>query len=89
VKEHIPKKHLQFEEPIRTDKRFDNTHDRIYGQRRDELMLTENFHYGKAKNAADDLPSVGKRTQLMEREVTVTCPFNRFICRSSKKSLMK
>ena len=31
TKEHIPKKHLNFEEPIKTDKVFDNTHDRIYG----------------------------------------------------------
>jgi hypothetical protein len=47
VKEHIPKKHLNFEEPIKTTKKFDNTHDRIYGNRRDELMFTENYLYGK------------------------------------------
>jgi hypothetical protein len=56
VKEHIPKKHLNFEEPIRTDKKFDNTHDRIHGHRRDELMYSENYHYGKNKNPADELP---------------------------------
>ena len=72
MREHIPKKHLNFEEPIKTDKRFDNTHNRIYGQRRDELMFSENYLYGKSKNAADELPSVGKRTLMMEREVTVT-----------------
>ena len=31
VREHIPKRHLNFEEPIKTDKKFDNTTDRIYG----------------------------------------------------------
>ena len=67
TKEHIPKKHLNFEEPIKTDKVFDNTHNRINGERRDELMITENRLYGTGKNPADSLPKVGKRTQLMER----------------------
>lgn len=53
MKDHIPKKHLDFENPIVTDKKFDNTHDRIHGERRDELMYSENYFYGKAKNAAD------------------------------------
>lgn len=72
MKEHIPKRHLNFEEPIKTDKKFDNTHDRIHGQRREELLITENYLYGKAKNKADELPQVGRRTLQMEREVTVT-----------------
>lgn len=33
IKEHIPKRHLNFEEPIKTDKQFDNTHNRIHGLR--------------------------------------------------------
>jgi len=33
IREHIPKKHLDFENPINTTgKRFDNTVDRIYGE---------------------------------------------------------
>jgi hypothetical protein len=32
MREHIPKKHLDFENPINTDKRFDNTVNRIYGE---------------------------------------------------------
>jgi len=32
-------------------------------------MISENYLYGKNKNAADDLPSVGKRTLMMEREI--------------------
>ena len=69
MREHIPKKHLNFEEPIKTDKKFDNTHDRIYGQRKDELMYTENFYYGKSENPADKLPRVGRKTQNLEKEI--------------------
>jgi len=33
IREHIPKKHLDFENPINTQgKRFDNTVNRIYGE---------------------------------------------------------
>ena len=60
---------MQFEEPIKNNKKFDNTHDRIYGERRDELMFSESYHYGKAKNAADDLPKVGRRTADLESQV--------------------
>ena len=69
VREHIPKKHLNFEEPIKTDKEFDKTHDRIHGERKDELMHTENFFYGKSKNPADELPRVGKKNQKLEQEM--------------------
>jgi len=62
VREHIPKKMGNFEEPISTDKKFDNTHDRINGVRRDELFVTENRLYGTAKNPADNLPKIGRRT---------------------------
>jgi hypothetical protein len=71
VKEHIPKKHLDFENPIKTDKKFDNTHDRIHGVRKDEIMDTENYQYGTSSNPADALPKYGKRTHNMEKEVTV------------------
>jgi hypothetical protein len=69
IKEHIPKRHLNFEEPIKTDKRFDNTHDRIHGHRKDELMYTENFYYGKSENPADNLPKVGRKNQLQEQQM--------------------
>lgn len=62
---------MNFEEPIKTDKKFDNTHDRIHGERRDELMFTENYYYGKARNAADELPKVGRRTADLESQVSV------------------
>jgi len=32
AREHIPKKHLDFENPIKTDKIFDNTANRVYGE---------------------------------------------------------
>ena len=66
VREHIPKRHLNFEEPIITDKKFDVTHDRIYGERKDQLMYTENFYYGKSKNPADALPKVGQLSKRKE-----------------------
>ena len=69
TKEHIPKKHLNFEEPIQNDKKTDNTHDRIYGQRKDELMYTENFYYGKSENPADKLPRQGVKTKNLEKQM--------------------
>jgi len=72
MREHIPKKHLNFEEPVKSDKAFDNTADRIHGQRRDEQMYSENYFYGKSKNPADSLPKAGKRTLQMEKEVIVS-----------------
>ena len=50
VKEHIPKKHLDFENPIQTDKVFDNTSNRIYGEKQFHPMLTETYHIGKSVN---------------------------------------
>jgi hypothetical protein len=69
VREHIPKKHLNFEEPIKTEKKFDNTHDRIHGIRLDQPMYSENYHYGKGVNPADALPKVGLKNKRLEREM--------------------
>ncbi len=69
VREHIPKRHLNFEEPIQTTKKFDTTHDRIYGEKRDQLMYSENFYYGKGVNPADSLPKVGLKTKKLEQEM--------------------
>ena len=54
AKEHIPKKHLDFENPIR-GKNFDNTSNRIYGESKPEVMTTNNKEYGTAKNKADGI----------------------------------
>ena len=69
VREHIPKKHLNFEEPIKTEKKFDNTHDRIHGVRMDQPMYSENYYYGKSVNPADALPKVGLKNKRLEQEM--------------------
>ena len=69
VKEHIPKRHLNFEEPILTDKVFDDTTNRINGQRSQQRMQTENYLYGKSHNPADDLQKVGKKTKIREAQI--------------------
>ena len=69
VREHIPKKHLQFEEPIKNDKKFDNTHDRIHGVRMDQPMYSENYHYGRSVNPADALAKVGLKNKRLEQEM--------------------
>jgi len=69
MREHIPKRHLNFEEPINTDKKFDDTVLRIYGEPKPEIMNTWNQDYGRAKNAADKIARIGKKTQKMEREI--------------------
>ncbi len=69
VKEHIPKRHLDFENPILTDKVFDNTSNRIYGEKQVQPMLTETYHIGKSFNPADSLPKIGERTKRLEAEI--------------------
>lgn len=62
VKEHIPKRHLNFEEPIVDDKAKDSTADRIYGERfQQPFMTTETSSIGAGKNPADNLAKVGKK----------------------------
>ncbi len=56
VREHIPKKMGNLEEPITTEKVFDNTYDRINGAKREEMMVSENRGYGTSKNPADLMP---------------------------------
>mgnify|MGYP001091604644 CR=1 FL=1 len=70
MKEHIPKKHLNFEEPIKTDKVFDNTFNRIYGERKPEPVFTETSLIGTGYNPADNLPKIGRKTLAQEREVS-------------------
>ena len=88
VKEHIPKRHGNLEEPILTDKKFDNTHNRIHGQTDDQLMYTENYYYGKSKNPADELPRKGRRQNNLEGDVpffSVTSFLHRFKLKSLKR----
>lgn len=71
VREHIPKRHLDFENPIKTDKVFDNTVDRIYGLTEQQIMRPTCLDYGTGYNPADDLPKVGRKTQNFEREIAL------------------
>ena len=60
VKQHIPKRHLNFEEPIEC-KSFDDTANRIYGERQPVPMSTETSTIGTGSNPADNLARVGKK----------------------------
>lgn len=67
-REHIPKRHLDFENPI-TGKVFDVTSDRITGESRPEIMATFNQEYGTGKNKADNFPKMGRKTANIEQEI--------------------
>lgn len=68
TKTHIPKRHLNFEEPIE-GKEFDITNQRIYGESNQQLMTTNNTEYGTGKNKADGVARIGRKNQRMEREI--------------------
>ena len=72
MKEHIPKRHLNFEEPIEGAKSYDLTQDRIYGERPHPNMGTETGTIGAGFNPADNLARVGKKQTLMEADVGTT-----------------
>lgn len=69
MREHIPKRHLDFENPIVTDKVFDNTKARIYGEKLNTILQPTSFDWGTGKNPAHDIPRVGLKTQNLEREL--------------------
>lgn len=66
VKEHIPKRHCDFDQPIISDKPYDNTNQRIYGEKLQAPMFSETYSIGKSTNPADALPKAGKKTILTE-----------------------
>ena len=68
TKTHIAKKHLDFENPI-TGKEFDNTNNRIYGESNQQLMNTYNTEYGTGNNPAAAVTRVGRKKEIMEREI--------------------
>ena len=61
MREHIPKKHLDFENPIKTDKRFDNTVQRIYGLEDQQKYETYNYSYGTNRKSTSDIPRLGRK----------------------------
>jgi hypothetical protein len=76
VRDHIPKRCGNFEEPIKTNKVFDNTSDRIYGHRQFAQVDTESRLIGSGHNPADDLPKIGRKTLNSDKEVSTTVYIN-------------
>ena len=70
VREHIPKKHCNFDQPIISDKPIDNTNERIYGPKLYAPMFSETYSIGKSFNPADALPKAGKKTLNTEKAVS-------------------
>jgi len=68
TKTHIPKKHHDFENPI-TGPAFDNTSNRIYGESNQQLFNTNNTEYGTGRSKADGIARVGRKNQMMERDI--------------------
>ena len=68
TKTHIPKKHLDFESPIK-GKVFDDTQQRIYGEPNQQIMTTNNTEYGTGKNKADGVARAGRKNMMMERDI--------------------
>lgn len=66
IREHVPKRHLDFENPIINEKINDDTNQRIYGEKNPQPMFSETYSIGKSFNPADNLPKVGRKTTNME-----------------------
>jgi len=66
MREHIPKRHLDFENPISTDKVFDNTNARIYGGKVVTNMNPSSSNWGTGRNPAAEIPRVGLKAQAFE-----------------------
>jgi hypothetical protein len=69
MREHIPKKHHDFENAIVTDKVFDNTNQRIYGERLDTNFNPTSVDWGTGKNPAHQIPRVGLKTKNFEATI--------------------
>ena len=69
MREHIPKRHLDFENPINTNKQFDSTVHRIYGEIMNSATNPTATAWGTGKNPANDIARVGRKTQMLEKEI--------------------
>ena len=69
MREHIPKRHHDFENPIITDKVFDNTNARIYGERLNTNMNPSSSLWGTGKNPAHQIPRVGLKNNNFEKQI--------------------
>lgn len=68
VREHIPKRHLDFENPIQC-KTFDDTNQRIYGKRTEAEFVATSTAWGTGKNAAHQIPRVGLKSKNFEAQI--------------------
>jgi len=69
MREHIPKRHLDFENPLNTNKQFDSTVHRIYGEIMNSATNPTSTAWGTGKNPANDIARVGRKTQMLEKEI--------------------
>merc|ERR1711990_856089 len=69
MREHIPKRHHDFENAIVTDKVFDNTNARIYGEKLSTNMEPTSKDWGTGRNPAHLIPRVGLKNQAFEKEI--------------------
>ena len=69
MREHIPKRNLDFENPIRTNKQFDNTEHRIWGEIQITATNPTSSAWGTGRNPANDIPRIGRKTQMLEKEI--------------------
>ena len=69
MKEHIPKRHLDFENPINTKKQFDNTTNRIYGEIQSSATNPSSGVWGTGVNPANDMPKIGRKAKMLEKEI--------------------
>ena len=70
MRQHIPKKHCNFDEPIVNKTKMDSTTDRIYGQLNTVKMEAESSKWGTGKNPASELPTHGTKTLIQEKDVS-------------------
>lgn len=71
IKEHIPKKHLDFENPIVHNKPCEDSKSRIFGELSTNDFSTETKAIGTSYNPADNLPRLGKKRMQCEQDVSI------------------
>jgi len=67
----VPKRHLDFENPIINNKPYDDTKGRIYGELMQPSFSTETGKIGTSSNPADSLAKTGLKTLSTEQQVSI------------------
>lgn len=70
MRQHIPKRHLDWDNPVVNTQKMDSTVDRIYGALNPQPMISESYAIGKGTNPADNMAKFGKKTLAMEQAVS-------------------